>query len=157
MTIGFSVRLATPQDAVKIRNLHIASIRKICSADYSQDQIDAWSAYRPAERYRKAMADGEIMFVAEKGSQIIGFAAFHSDKINAVYVRPGHTGLGVGAALLKTVEQQMRNSAISTAKLSSSLTAKQFYLAHGWQNTGETVYELRSGTKIPCIGMTKDL
>ncbi len=43
------------------------------------------------------------------------------------------------------------------AHLSSTLNARSFYLRHGWRVIEECTHELRSGMKIPCIRMQKDL
>ncbi len=153
-----TVRRAFQDDADNILALHMASIKELCSADYSQEQIDAWTANRLAAGYKWAMSEGgESMFVALAEDRIVGFASFRADEVCAVYVSPDHAGRGVGRVLLKTVEQQMKSNGITIGRLSSTLTAKGFYEANGWLNTGGPIFERRGGVDIPCLAMTKAL
>lgn len=127
------------------------------------------------------MADGgECMFVAESDIEdrrsrgrhesriagievisakrrIVGFSSCKADEVCAVYVHPKWVRTGVGAALLAAVEQHMKENGISLARLHATITAKNFYVRHGWQNLGETVFQLQCGVGIACFGMIKDL
>src|SRR5687767_13662100 len=72
------IRRATLDDAEALCDLHIRSIRVLCAADYTPQQIEAWAGRKKPELYRQAMTDGgETMFVAvDEREHIIGFVAF---------------------------------------------------------------------------------
>jgi len=143
-------------DAVKIRDLHVAAIRKTCAPDYTAEQIQAWSANRKVERYRWAMEEGgEIMFVAVELERIVGFSSCYDDEICSVYVHPKFIGRGIGGMLLQAVEDEIKGIGYEEAFLNATLTAQNFYIRFGWLNTGGLKSEERNGVDIPCIGMSK--
>jgi putative acetyltransferase len=156
------IRQATLCDAEAICAVHVASIRGLCAADYTAQQIDGWAGAKHPERYRRAMAEGERMFVAEvpsgeAGNVVVGLAGVHGNEVRAVYVHPDHVGRGVGGALLGALEEQARSDGFETLVLHSTLNARAFYLKHAYRDEGETVFELRPGLHLPCVKMTKAL
>jgi putative acetyltransferase len=161
-TAQYRLRPATASDAEAICAVHIASIRGLCAADYTAEQIDGWAGAKHPDRYRRAMAEGERMFVAELqpgevGRVVIGLAGIHGNEVRAVYVHPDHVGCGVGGALLAALEEQARSDGFETLLLHSTLNARAFYLKHGYRDEGETVFDLRPGLDLPCVKMTKAL
>jgi putative acetyltransferase len=157
VTIGaVRLRRARPDDAVRIRNLHVRSIRTLCAPDYTRREIAAWADRRPARGYRWAMTKGgETMFVAMANERIVGFSCARPGEIAAVYVDPRHVRQGVGRRLL-AVAEGIAGRASRTLRLDASLTAVPFYLASGYrQERRHSV--LRGGVPIPCVRMTKRL
>src|SRR5262245_59047185 len=110
------IRKAEREDALKIRNAHVAAIRRICSKDYTAKQIRVWSNRNP-ESYRKAMASGESMFVAQVGTRIAGFSAIHENEIRAVYVHPRYVGRGIAKKLLAAVESLAKKKGFKVVTL----------------------------------------
>src|SRR4051812_13209793 len=107
-----TIRLATPDDADALCDLHIRSIRVLCAADYTPEQIEAWCRPKAPEKYRLAMTEGgETMFVAvdEVGS-LAGFSSFKGDELYAIYVAPDSVRRGIGRRLLETVESAARQA-----------------------------------------------
>jgi putative acetyltransferase len=151
------LRRARPEDALKIRNVHVASIRALCAGEYTPEQIAAWTAGARPERYRRAMAEGEIIFVAERGPRIVGFSALEGDQVQAVYVHPQFARRGVGTLLLRAVEAEARDRGIVELRLSASLTAVPFYRSLGYRELGNTMHPLSTGILIPCVRMVKRL
>lgn len=151
------IRQATGRDALRIRNVHLASIKGLCAREYTPPQIEAWAAPRSPEAYRKGMANGEIMFVAVSGLRIVGFSCFLGSEINAVYVHPRYVRRGIGSSLLCAIETEARAQRLVTLSLHASLTALPFYLSHGYQNLCQSEHTVRNGIKIPCIVMSKKL
>jgi putative acetyltransferase len=159
---SYRVRPAVPSDADAICAVHVASIRGLCAADYTAEQIDGWAGAKHPDGYRRAMAAGERMFVAElqpggAGNLVIGLAGVHGNEVRAVYVHPDHVGRGVGGALLAALEEQALSDGFETLLLHSTLNARSFYLKHGYRDEGDAVFELRPGLHLPCVKMTKPL
>jgi putative acetyltransferase len=157
----YRVRPATPSDADAICAVHVASIRGLCAAHYTAKQIAGWAGAKHPDRYCRAMAEGERMFVAElesgAGRAVIGLAGIHGNEVRAVYVHPDHVGRGVGGVLLAALEQQARSNGFESLVLHSTLNARMFYLRHGYRDEGGMVFELRPGLDLPCVKMTKAL
>jgi putative acetyltransferase len=161
-TAAYRIRPAAPSDADAICAVHVASIRGLCAADYTAEQIDGWAGAKHPDRYRRAMVEGERMFVAEvqsgeAGRLVIGLAGIHGNEIRAVYVRPEYVACGVGRALLAALEEQARSDGVESLMLHSTLNARAFYLKHGYRDEGETTFELRPGLHLPCVKMAKGL
>jgi putative acetyltransferase len=155
---GFRVRQATPADALKIRNVHVQSVRRLCAKEYTSRQIDAWTAGRRPAQYRRAMeTEGETMFVAERADRILGFGSLRQDEIRAVYVHPRSAGRGVGSALLAALERTARRSGVTRLHCVASLTAVSFYRACGYRVGRRVTHRLRNGAVLPGVRMTKRL
>jgi putative acetyltransferase len=136
--------------------MHVASIRAHCVRDYSAGQIEAWAGPKRPEQYVRAMAAGEVMFVAEFAGRIVGFAGVAGPEIKAVYVAPGQTRRGVGRALLRAVEDHAAGAGALELRLESTLNAEPFYAAHGYARVAPAVHEM-CGVEIPCVAMRKAL
>lgn len=151
------VRRAGPQDAVRIRNVHVASIRGLCALDYAPAVIRAWSSDKRPENYRRSMAQGESMFLALAGGRTAGFAGIKDDEVRAVYVHPRFARRGVGAALLAALERRARVRRVRSLHLSSSVTAAPFYRAMGYTTVRKGTFTLRDGARMACVHMAKEL
>jgi putative acetyltransferase len=153
-----TIRPATPDDADALCDLHIRSIRGLCAADYTPEQIEAWCRPKAPEKYRKAMTEGgETMFVAvDEDGSLAGFASVKGEELYCLYVAPDSVRRGVGRSLLTTVESAAREAGAGQLRFRSTLTALPFYVRCGYQ-TGEQTGALMSGVEIPCVWMTKAL
>jgi len=150
------VRRARPQDAIRIRNLHVASIRELTGSHYTPAQIAAWSAGRKPSDYLQAMRAGLTVWVAQRGRRIAGFAAASETEIHLLYVHPRQTGLGAGSALLAEIERTARRAGSRQLLCPASLNAVSFYRAHGYLPQGRANVHF-GDTPIPYLKMRKTL
>jgi putative acetyltransferase len=154
------IRPAVLDDRPAIRDLHAASIRRLCSKSYSPAQIERWAGFLSADRYTAVITDEQRRFVvAEMGGRIVGFGQFHpaAAEIEAVYVDPEHAGSGVGSALLRHLERLGRESSLRSLHLTATLNAVPFYEHHGFQVIGHEELGHPSGAILECAAMTKAL
>jgi lipoyl(octanoyl) transferase len=154
-----TIRLATLDDAEGICAAHIASIREVCSRDYSPEQIEAWAGPKNAEMYRKSLRDGNVIFVADEHGRIDGFIEldFQHREIRAFYLRKEAIGKGIGSELLSQGEQVFSSLGVEEIHLNSTLTSIRFYEARGFTNHGKMVFELPNGVGLECVRMSKRL
>jgi putative acetyltransferase len=153
-----SVRRAEPEDAEQICQVHILSVRELCKSDYTPEQIEAWVGKLKPEGHRQAIEQiDKSIFVAEVDGRIAGFSELFKNEVNAVYVHPSYSRQGVGKLLLNVVEQEAIAQYIKKLQLSASTNAKLFYQACGYQAIEYSSHVLRSGLKIPCVRMEKNL
>jgi GNAT superfamily N-acetyltransferase len=136
--------------------MHVESIRVVCSADYSPQQIEAWAGPKRPQDYIDYMLQGVAMFVAESGGEIVAFASLAGDEVKAVYVSPRTQRMGIGRALLATLEREAIHRGITTIKLESTITAQGFYESQGFAQIAPTVHRM-CGVDVPCIAMIKEL
>ncbi|MEU0967155.1 GNAT family N-acetyltransferase [Streptomyces sp. NPDC005917] len=119
-----------------------------------QPFLDGLSVERDAERRRarfRGGEDGVTDLVAERGGEIVGWAAHgpyrdgevHTGdaELYAVYLGPAHVGTGAGRRLLETVLKQC---------------ARRFYEVAGFRPDGaEEPYEV-DGVPVPEVRYVKD-
>jgi GNAT superfamily N-acetyltransferase len=148
------IRRARAADALRIRNLHVRSIRVLCRPDYTARQIAAWSGRRTPAGYRRAMTGGERMYVATIGGRPVAFGAVLDAEVRAVYVDPRWAGRGVGTRMLARLERDAAARGKRRLILNATLTAVDFYRRHGWRRVRP--HTIRFGAvPIPCVRMTK--
>lgn len=134
------IRPAEPGDGPQIGQLIYDTVRKINRTDYSQEQVKAWapdpvifSTYEPSYAY-----------VAERNNRILGFANLTSSRyLHRLYVHKDFQGQGIASRLLQTLEAKARELHLEEITTESSITAKPFFLAHGFVVQQEQVKVLR--------------
>lgn len=152
------LRPALPSDIDSLWALRTLAVRVSCATHYSAQQIDVWSASPVPAAYAGMIAVGGGV-VAMHGDAIAGYAMLDIDKqeVDAVFVDPGHGGLGIGKRLLAALEGLARERGMGSLTLSASLNAEPFYRAAGFVALREDIYLHPSGLKLACIAMVKML
>ena len=140
---AISTRLATAEDAHEATLVLRRSITELCVADHQHDAptLERWLRNKTPENFENWRADPDNWTVlAELAGAIAGVAMLHrSGEVRLCYVRPDCVRMGVGRALLQTLEAQARHWQIATLKLNSSLTARHFYERCGFLLAGDPV------------------
>lgn len=126
------VREIQESDLEPLADAHIDSIRSIPSGLYTPEQIEDWVAPIGPQKYRSAIDQGCVFFVAEsEDGELLGFSETHQIKGNtynaAVFVSGQAKRKGVGTALFLAAEAQARKSGARCIELNSSLAAVEFY------------------------------
>jgi putative acetyltransferase len=151
------IRRATAGDAEELCTLHKASIRQLCSAAYSAEQIAAWTQQLTPDRYLPAMRQLELL-VAEE-DRILGFSILdlRSAELRAVYLHPDGAGHGIGRRLVERAESAARRESLPQLRLEATLNAVGFYEACGFHRVRDAVHTTPSGVDLPCVAMAKTL
>lgn len=131
-----SLRRAQPADVEAMSRVLIGSITELCHADHkgNAEAIAAWTVNKTPESVARWVVDPKlVMLVAERDGEIAAVGALTApDEIGLNYVSPAHRFMGVSRAMLAGLEAIMRDSGITTGKLYSSATARDFYRSAGW-------------------------
>jgi putative acetyltransferase len=155
----YTLRPAIATDADAILRVHHDSVRMLCSADYSQEQIAAWigQADDAAWLGRALLLPGYQIVVAELYGSVAGFAERQGDEIFAVYVHPFQIRRGVASMMLAELEFGALVAGIRFLKVDASVTAERFYRAAGFQLIKRGTHTFRDGTQIASLQMFKNL
>lgn len=136
------IRRAIPADAEAMSRVLTASIVELCHADHLGDpvRLASWTRNKTSEGVQGMLAGaGTEIFVAERAGEIVGVGAVHdSGLITLNYVAPGHRFAGVSKAMLRALEQRLRELGFARGRLESTETAARFYRAAGWVETWES-------------------
>jgi len=151
-----SIRPARVSDAESICRIFAESIRALARAFYSSEQIDAWSRRLTPSRCA-AWAEQGGLYVTERGGEIAGFGCIDlADAcIDMLYVSPDHARHGVGAALIRYLEDRARDCGIKELHLRASLNAVPFYKAMGYAEVERIIHGSDDGITFECVNMSK--
>jgi GNAT superfamily N-acetyltransferase len=162
--ILFDIRKADPADIAAIAEAHLDSINTIGPRHYGDAVVRVWGARISGDMYERAMARGEIFFIAiahrEGRPEVLGFSSHHADEgehRTAVYVRGAAARHGVGSALFRTAEAAAIAAGASSIHVDASYAAVEFYKANGFEVIGDGIHRLESGETMPCVLMRKTL
>lgn len=120
-------------DAPALHEVFHAAIHGTASADYTPEQVAAWSPTgidhgRWAERMR-----GIAPFVAEEAGRIVGYADVQADGyIDHFFVAPSAGRRGVGSALMRQIHERAAERGIAALYSNVSITARPFFEQWGF-------------------------
>ena len=158
------MRVATPDDAEAIASVHLRSWQTAYRHVLPPAELDAL----PLEPRVRSWADWlanprAVAFVG--GEPVAGFAYARasdeepgSGELEALYLLPSAWGTGLGALLLRRIEDGLRDHGFSDALLwvlDDNPRARRFYEREGWRaDGGERPWE-RLGVTVPTVRYRK--
>lgn len=143
------IRDAVPEDAPEACILLRRSIAELCRADH-RDDIDIltrWLANKTPQIVAGWIAQpGNHMLLAVEGEAVLAVGSVTGEgHVTLNYVSPDARFRGVSTALLAALEVRARELGRDAVHLTSTETARGFYLARGYAETGPP--ESQFGTK----------
>jgi GNAT superfamily N-acetyltransferase len=149
------IREAMADDAAEACRVLRRSITELCSADHMDDPVvlaDWLSNKKPANvRSWIVRADNHV-FVATEGSAILAVGAVTSSgEITLNYVSPDARFAGVSKALLNRLEAKALELGNHTCTLTSTETARRFYLSAGYQQQSSSRNPLAASSSYRMI------
>jgi putative acetyltransferase len=147
------IRLASFQDKKAIIQLEKLAIQKLCQDNYNVEQIEVLTS-----RIHQLNFNDEIIFVAEREHNLIGFASLLSYRkiVRTLYVRSNFIEQEVESKLLNAIEQEAIRKKIEILRVTSSFTERAFYNAQGYQEIAFCSLG-KMDLLIPGIAMQKKL
>jgi len=115
-----------PEESKIVSELIRQDVRKINSRDINKNQEKAWERYYSPRRVKKFIKEMSC-FEVKKGKKILGVVFFDHGELEALYVRTGFVGRGMGTRLLKFIESFAKKNEFKKIKLISSKFAEDFY------------------------------
>jgi GNAT superfamily N-acetyltransferase len=142
---SFEIRAAQVREAAAICSVLRRSIIELCVLDHQNNpaRLEEWLANKTPENVASWIADPDhCLFVAAAGQTVLAVGGVRaSGEITLNYVSPDGRFRGVSRAMLRQLEQTVRELGLSRATLTSTLTAHDFYLAAGYADCGTKAYE----------------
>ena len=153
------VRDAFPEDAPAVCELLKRSILELCIADHRNDPaiLGRWLRNKTPEKVLAEMLlPGNSMLVAVESATIVG-AGLVDDmgEIHLNYVAPEARFCGISRQIMHALEARARERGNARCTLTSTETARRFYLSGGYAEEGEV--PLRFPGDCPGYRMSKPL
>lgn len=129
--MSIEVRPARLADADAISRVVLAALRISNARDYPASVIErVQSSFSPAAVER--LMQQRRVFVASEGNVVVGTASLEGEVVRSVFVDPDRHRQGVGRLLMAELEVVVRKAGAVRMVVPSSLTARGFYLALGF-------------------------
>ena len=130
------VRKAKTEEAQAIIDLHVDTVRRINSRDYSTDQIDFWIGKRKVEITEAMIKAKEYYVAVDETGHVFGMGHMKDNNITGLYVSADHQQEGIGSAILGRMEKDAIENGAVMMEIESTLTAAPFYRHKGYHEIG---------------------
>lgn len=124
-------------DAVEIRQATLADVDEIsavvlrCLSETNAQYYDADTLAAVAENFSPSRVAARLtertVLVARVENAIVGTASLHGTWVRSVFVRPDRQGGGIGARLMRAIEERAGAQGIRQITVPSSINAEGFY------------------------------
>jgi ribosomal protein S18 acetylase RimI-like enzyme len=94
------------------------------------------------QRWKRALSDGSLVFVATSGDDIVGLAHVHADRIEALYLLAAYRRRGIGKMLLSELLRGLNGRGMGEVHfdvIAINADAIAFYRAQGARAVGHRV------------------
>ena len=148
------IRAYRPGDCREMAELFHRTVHEVSAADYSPEQLDAWSDGRPdLEAWNRSFLSHDTRVAVEQG-RVVGFADMDpSGYLDRLYVSAEHQREGIATALCDALERALRAERVVTH---ASLTARPFFERRGYRVI-QAQQVLRRGVLLTNFVMEKRL
>lgn len=138
---AIQIRSMQPGDELEMRSLFYHTVHQVNSRDYTPEQIQVWASSANDQARWQALPHSSQVLVADQGGKVVGFTNLEADgHIDMFFVHHAHQGQGVGKGLMQALESLTHSQQIERLYSEVSITAKPFFLKHGfWVVTEEQV------------------
>lgn len=139
MSNEFTVKRAAAQHVEGISKVIRDAIEQVNAKDYPPTEIDRLVQNFSPQNVRELMKQRQTL-VALAGGNVVGTGAIEGVDLKSVFVSPGWHRKGIGTALVVELEKIAASQGAEILKVSSSLSAIQFYSALGFIEKSRSFY-----------------
>jgi GNAT superfamily N-acetyltransferase len=136
------VRNAVPEDAPAACEVLRRSIAELCVADHRNEPaiLERWLSNKKPEIFKSWIRPDNSLLVATENNGILAVGCVtEAGEITLNYVSPNARFRGVSTALLIALETRAIERGNKRCTLTSTETARRFYLARGYSADGTAV------------------
>lgn len=152
------IRDASPEDAAAACIVLKRSIAELCELDHRNDPsiLAQWLGNKTEENFRAwvAQANSSVLVAVENENVLAVGSVTDGGTIGLNYVSPDARFRGVSRALLRALEARAVERGNRHCNLTSTETARRFYLSNAYVETGPPVGGFGTNSGYP---MTKAL
>jgi GNAT superfamily N-acetyltransferase len=152
------IRDAQLEDAPTACDVLRRSITELCIADHGNNPeiLTRWLSNKTAENVASWIArpDNSLLVAEDEGTIVAVGSVTDAGHIDLNYVSPDSRFRGVSRSIMRALESRAKERLNAQCTLSSTETARQFYISAGYVETGppDRKFGLQSG-----YPMSKDL
>ncbi|MGM9485890.1 GNAT family N-acetyltransferase [Ideonella sp. YS5] len=117
----------------------------LCGSSYTPAQLDTWFEERTHEIHYPSIKAGQL-FLAEKGSRVLGFFGFCPGEVTLLFVRPEAAGSGLGSQLFALAVLHAQVGHEGPVVVVATVNSRPFYEKHGFVVVEES-YFVRGATE----------
>ncbi len=170
--MSVTVRGATADDARSIAEVHVASWRWAYRGQVPDEILGSLSVDEREAMWRRSLEEGKertAVAIDESGS-LVGFvgtgpagdddADERTGEVYAIYVLEDAAGSGIGTALLRRGEDDLRSDGyrrVTLWVLTSNVRAHRFYERNGWVFDGRRSTYRVGDVDLPILRYARDL
>jgi SAM-dependent methyltransferase/heme-degrading monooxygenase HmoA/ribosomal protein S18 acetylase RimI-like enzyme len=130
------IRKYQVSDADDLAKIYYNTIHKICSKDYTGEQLNAWAPSDLVENYsgwKEKLAKIKPL-IAVVDNKIVGFAEFEDNgHIDCFYIHHQFQGKKIGSKLIEEIEKIAKQKNLPRIYAEVSITAKPFFENKGFK------------------------
>ncbi|WOH69772.1 GNAT family N-acetyltransferase [Bradyrhizobium sp. BWA-3-5] len=156
--LWMQIRDAIPEDTAAACAVLRRSIAELCEADHRNDPytLARWLSNKTHENFRAwvAQTDNSVLVAVEDQHILAVGSITDAGTIGLNYVSPDARFQGVSRALLRALETRAAEKGNNRCNLTSTETARRFYLSNGYVENGPPVGGFTTTSGYP---MTKAL
>lgn len=160
MVSGVRIRDYEPEDAPAMARLFHETIRSVNLADYSPEQVRAWTPEVLNPEIWNARMSGRYTLIAEEGGEVIAFAELEETEgdghLDMFYCRKDAVRRSVGTNLYEALEKLARERGLKRIFTEASITARPFFERQGFRVVREQTVAAR-GVEMTNFAMEKRL
>jgi GNAT superfamily N-acetyltransferase len=154
------IRDAIPEDAPGACVVLKRSIAELCEADHKNDPaiLARWLGNKTVENVLAWISepDNSLLVAVENGDVLAVGSVTDSGTVGLNYVSPDARFRGVSRALLRALETRAFERGNSRCALTSTETARRFYLSNGYIEAGEPSKAFGTSSGYPmCKALTE--
>jgi GNAT superfamily N-acetyltransferase len=152
MMMMMKIRDALPEEALAACVAIIRSIAELCGADHHNDPktLERWLGNKMPESFRSLMLPPNSLLVALEGDAIVAVGSVTgAGEITFNCVSPDVRFSGVSTAMLAALETRATERGNERCTLTSTETARRFYLARGYREDGPAAGNFGTASGYP--------
>ena len=149
-------RAANADEVAIINSLIERTIHQSYRTTYSNSAIKFFSEFHSCEEITNRMKNG-LVLVAYDSDKLVGTGSLLGNKILGVFIDPEEQRKGIGATIMRHLENQASKLGCSTIELSVSLPSYDFYQKIGYSGFKPVKKILSDSSAVDYYHATKNL